>query len=342
MMTSHVLRDDIALSNQHETEKKRIRTMKLDQVRPGYDYFFKFYGIEVSPKAAEKSFQLTVKWFGDLKYPPNKIAIKGSGHSGKVISFNRGRSRLLKTGFDQVSAMEISTLAEDGVYTSFDHIIEVAFGYSKLSISASTQLTSLSLEAIYSTIHSLIVDFKPEYGVGYVLYRGAKGGLHYLPKPEEDPEEWTRLQKWDHYGIKESHHKQGEIRDVYPFNFLNSSQLQMPVEGVSLSDWIQQDPQRGTLEPVDERLTLWKVPEESIPAIRDILWKTGQIFDWNKYCPPPLSPEEAEEFIRRSQACIEAEIAAELGTAPKPGMGYQVLYDAEGREVKVYGPPPQG
>jgi len=87
----------------------------------------------------------------------------------------------------------------------------------------------------------------------------------------------------------------------------------MPVEGVSLSDWIQQDPQRGTLEPVDERLTLWKVPEESIPAIRDILWKTGQIFDWNKYCPPPLSPEEAEEFIRRSQACIEAEIAAELG-----------------------------
>ncbi|MEN9259402.1 MAG: hypothetical protein Q6L60_00435, partial [Thermostichus sp. HHBFW_bins_43] len=71
------------------------------------------------------------------------------------------------------------------------------------------------------------------------------------------------------------------------------------------------------------------------------LWQTGQIFDWNKYCPPPLSPEEAEAFIRRSQASIEAEIAAEMGRDPKAGIDYQVLYDAQGREVKVYGPPPQ-
>ncbi|MEN9224661.1 MAG: hypothetical protein Q6M54_04235, partial [Thermostichus sp. DRC_bins_24] len=181
----------------------------------------------------------------------------------------------------------------------------------------------------------------PDYGICYVHYRPKQLVIDTRQASNAKGEERERLYKWDDYAIEHALYNQGQLRDIYPFNFLNSSQLEMPVDGIPLSDWIQQDPSRGSLEPMNERLTLWRVEEQNIPAIREVLWQTGQIFDWNKYCPPPLSPEEAEAFIRRSQASIEAEIAAERGRDPKAGIDYQVLYDAQGREVKVYGPPPQ-
>jgi len=319
--------------------------MTLKDVVTGEDLALRLYGIKIDSQAAKNFFEFVTKWFDDLGYPPNKLAIKAPGHSGKVISFARGKNKLSRNGFDNISTILISSLAEDGTHTSFHHLIEAMFSdfTSRLVIRASTKIESLSLDSFLPAAKILIQDFQPDYGIIWRFYRQTKSDIYESHQrfSREYGEESTRLHKWDDYDLHLSLQNQGLIRGVYPFNFLNSSQLQMPVEGVSLSDWIQQDPQRGTLEPIDERLTLWRVPEEAIPAIRDILWKTGQIFDWNKYCPPPLSPEEAEEFIRRSQACIEAEIAAELGTAPKPGMGYQVLYDAEGREVRVYGPPPQ-
>jgi len=318
--------------------------MKLTDVLPGQDYLLIFYGIEPRPSAGKIFFDLMVNCFNKLGYPPNKLSADGSGQSERIISFNRGKLNLQKAEFRELSALCISSLAEGGTYTNSDHVIEAKFdskNHRKLVFSASEKIESLSLFSLLPIANDLIQDFQPTYGICYKYYRPKQMTLDTRQASNTEGEERTRLYRWDDYAIEHDLYNQGLIRGVYPFNFLNSSQLQMPVEGVSLSDWIQQDLQRGTLEPIDERLTLWRVPEEAIPAIRDILWKTGQIFDWNKYCPPPLSPEEAEEFIRRSQACIEAEIAAELGTAPKPGMGYQVLYDAEGREVKVYGPPPQ-
>lgn len=71
--------------------------------------------------------------------------------------------------------------------------------------------------------------------------------------------------------MEESVWRDGFLRDVYPWNFLNGAQLAMPVSGLTLERWISQDATKGSLERFSSGLTLWRVAPKRIGAVRAAL-----------------------------------------------------------------------
>jgi len=77
--------------------------------------------------------------------------------------------------------------------------------------------------------------------------------------------------------------RQGVLRGIYPWNFLNAAQLDMSVDGMSLRHWIEKDPHRGKLELLNDGLFLWEIANAHLPSVGQVLQKAEIIFDWRKY-----------------------------------------------------------
>lgn len=91
----------------------------------------------------------------------------------------------------------------------------------------------------------------------------------------------------------------GELRDVYPWNFLTAPQLNAPVGKQTLEQWIRANPGFGKLIPVTDEMLLWETNEDRIPEARKVLWDAGRIFDYRKYLSPPGPPLTAEETLKQ-------------------------------------------
>ena len=60
------------------------------------------------------------------------------------------------------------------------------------------------------------------------------------------------------WGGRAEHFRQPLLRDVCPYNFLSQRYLDLPVHGTSLRGWIKADATRGSLEPLTDKITIWR------------------------------------------------------------------------------------
>ena len=85
---------------------------------------------------------------------------------------------------------------------------------------------------------------------------------------------WTRFGCWT----------KRLLRDTYPVNFLGRSYLDLPIEGGTLEQWIIADPlRRGTLEPLNGRVWVWRPVVKWIPHIREPLFRAGLLHWWGMF-----------------------------------------------------------
>jgi hypothetical protein len=128
-------------------------------------------------------------------------------------------------------------------------------------------------------------------GYGYAFQRPFKLGPEWyvfgyskgLEISSTDPiikREERAMTLWrDAYGLPDAPYKPGDMRDVYPFNWVSSVHLKRPfkLEGKAwtLEDWIVAHPQYGTLTPMGRDRWLWSVREEQRSHIRNLLQPTG-------------------------------------------------------------------
>jgi len=107
------------------------------------------------------------------------------------------------------------------------------------------------------------------------------------------------------------------LRDVFPLNFLNPHHLAMQIKGQSLKDWIESDPQRGSLKPLIEgRLWTWTVPENRIQAIRKVLGPARLLISWGDFNTPSGGP-------------LGHTYGAKQGEGPPPFEGQPLTKDEE-------------
>ena len=85
------------------------------------------------------------------------------------------------------------------------------------------------------------------------------------------------------WGTDYVHFRWRLLRDVYPCNCLSRSYLDLDVCGQTLEEWISEDPARGALERVSDRLTLWRPPVANIPILRENLFRAGLIFHYKDF-----------------------------------------------------------
>ena len=90
-----------------------------------------------------------------------------------------------------------------------------------------------------------------------------------------------RISRWG-AGMAYEVYNRGQLRDVYPWNFLTSLQLNATIGGIRLREWIGELKLRGTLTELTREVTLWEVGAEQIPLIRVALDELGVIFDYER------------------------------------------------------------
>jgi len=73
------------------------------------------------------------------------------------------------------------------------------------------------------------------------------------------------------------------LRDVYQWNFLTKRQLGMQVCECSLEQWVAKNDQRGHIEALNDRVSLWEVAETNLEMVRKYLHEAGVIFDRRKH-----------------------------------------------------------
>jgi len=229
-----------------------------------------FYGIDQSAKAAEGFYSTMIKVLNGLDIPPDKLAITGPGHSGKLLSFARGNAKLQKTGFRGVTDLEVVSSLEDAQRVR-DYFVtsEWSADYSYSLIVARSSLATLSNSSMLPIARILAIEVKPEYGIGYKVHRDSGPewyavGIGYSSSVEvaaskvsgQAYEDSLARCRWGD-AMKERVWLKGILRDVYPWNFLTKPQLSKKIGGVSLQKWINQDPRRGALTALCDGVDLW-------------------------------------------------------------------------------------
>src|SRR5262245_47642801 len=82
-----------------------------------------FYGVQTGAKAAGAFYRTVVGWFGELGFPPDKLATHGVGHTGKLGSFDRGNAKLLKAGFEGIKGVSVVSTTPNAITWGHDYFL---------------------------------------------------------------------------------------------------------------------------------------------------------------------------------------------------------------------------
>jgi hypothetical protein len=142
----------------------------------------------------------------------------------------------------------------------------------------------------YKTTKDILQYFKPSYGIAFQMNNKEKNAYIYIlsmlnPDDSEDIE--NDITNWKHayndpYGDCGTY-KTGDFRNLYPLNFIGEAHLNRDVHGQTLRAWIESNPTRGTLEPLNEKLWTWEIPEDQIPVLREQLRDTDLLICFRDY-----------------------------------------------------------
>jgi len=261
---------------------------------PDDRFVLAFYGLNPAPAAAAGFFQAVSQWFTALGHIPDKLGVKGSGYGGKLGDFRRTSAKLDRNGFDSVEAFDIHCSKPNAVIASFDFFASATFtrgGDGGGCAAVAVPANSAQKMAWRPVANTIVRAALPAYGIGYT--RALKlGPIKYalgLCQGLDDVltgelyEQARHISRWSDVGMSNQVYRQGLLRDVYPFNFLTSSQLTAPCNGVTLEQWIRGDDKRGTLTAFEEDVWLWAIDESLIQHCHDQLWSAGAIFDWRRH-----------------------------------------------------------
>jgi hypothetical protein len=148
----------------------------------------------------------------------------------------------------------------------------------------------------------------PEYAIGYTRHHtlapgffaaGIGSGENYNQTLQEYEADRNRS-FWLDTGMGEKVWRTGLIRDVFQWNFLSDTQLERPVDGMCLREWIAASPSRGTLVPTEAGLTFWNVEEAMIPSLSKMLMKSDNCFHWRVWHNMPIEtdPNVGQQYAR--------------------------------------------
>src|SRR5262249_10365566 len=86
-----------------------------------------FYAIEPGVNAVESFYRTMVKWFNELGFPPDKIAVSGPGHTGKLVEIAHGAAKLEESGFREVVVVELVATTPDAKIWGRDYLLTASY-----------------------------------------------------------------------------------------------------------------------------------------------------------------------------------------------------------------------
>lgn len=261
-----------------------------------------FYGLSAT-HFDSACYRDLLSWFDRRNCVVDTIGL--SPHFRGLRNFKRNKKKIEQIDLATVNTIELNCNAEAGSNEKEDAKLTVILSVPKriLAISSRVDLYARGCETL-EMIRPMIRRLRPEYGIG--LTRDSYFGPAFYvfgigSNRQISVDDQENQRGWFNYGREQNVWRQGQIRDVYPWNFLTAPQLNAKIEGNSLQWWIEAKPGRGTLCPVADEMVLWDIREEDIPTIRPILWDAGIIFDYRPLQEERLRnapPRNDEEVLR--------------------------------------------
>ncbi len=251
-----------------------------------------FYGFEPSRDVVERVYRLALGWFERFHCPPHQMVTSLDGH--KYISFKRSAAKLEKSDFRNIGHFEIISLTPGGPkYQKGGNLnLEVDFkGTGVIALSARPLVAMLTPDSLLWLAREIATTVGPEYGIGCYRdealhptsfvhgYFGAYAGFFGSKEEQRRKREMFMVNSWGQNGGPAQVWREEILRDVYPWNFLNATQLKSRVDECNLEEWIRAGPGRGTLSEVASGLVSWEVPKKHIASVRNNLWNAGILFD---------------------------------------------------------------
>jgi hypothetical protein len=252
------------------------------------------------PDLNREFFHEILSWFARKGCAINTIGLRPYFHG--IKQFNRVRKKIDLLDLEKAVSLSVNSHAEDAKNQLEDCKLVVALDQraGTFAISSRNDIYPRGDELL-ALLKPVVARLQPEYGIGFTR-NYSYGPVHYVyglgyqeTLSDEDAENLTG---WFGYGHERFVWRHGQIRDVYPWNFLTAPQLNAKVGEATLRDWIGAGPGRGILRPVTGEVLLWDVPELDIPAVRQVLWDAGVIFDYHKIIDQQTNWATEEEVMQ--------------------------------------------
>lgn len=226
-------------------------------------------------------FEYTLNWMHEKRVEPNTVSLSSRDN---YLTFKGGQKILEQENY-QVDDIEIfaggeaKTHAAWKLMTSFDIEGQTAVlgFYEDIQPFDETEILKLAhdLQSFCNSKYAFATlrnkKNEPQY---YALGFGT--GLKDWP-PNIERDEYLRIQRWRQVykpNRPGNIYKTGDLRDVYPYNFICQAHLDRTLHGISLKQFINQ-PGHGTLQPLTDTLWTWKLTPDEESNVREELRDTG-------------------------------------------------------------------
>lgn len=257
-----------------------------------------FHGIELGHNKLQSIYKESISWINSHGYAPDKASIYYIIKWSKVSQWKSVSKKINKDKFSKIKGFSIycidSDISESPGNAALLATVDPINGSLFLGKSTENGLIwSLSSEEY---IKNILKGCVPKYAYGF-LRESKKGTFFYtcgiivgLSSDSgrcPDADEVSRITRWGSYGVRackspgtvKNAYEIGDLRDLYPWNYLTEAALNRKIEGTALLQWIQENPTRGELKPVGNEGFIWRLTDEQIAATRPAMIEADILFD---------------------------------------------------------------
>jgi hypothetical protein len=247
-------------------------------------------------------FRLIIKIYLDFlmayNLEPDVMDIVGTGYGkNEIRKFSVGLKNLNNNNYRKLKSVSIYTSESDS--KDYAHYWKTMFHVSCSTILGSHCYLGVNIQNIElkdgffsATVKPVCEVFKPLLGYAYVTtpesgpFAYSMGGIHtpqidYLTEQQKELSSiWLRYQD---LAI------QGKLRDLYQLNILSDLHLKHAINGTTLLDLIESDPdEMGSLLILSERNTLWTVAIDNYNQIRKKLFQASMLIAYDEKIVPTI------------------------------------------------------
>lgn len=208
----------------------------------------------------------------------------GPGYPDKLTKIGgRAYARAVKSGFADVTGLSFMANPPDSDAPAYDSFATAILNYVEVNrelvacLVVNESFLELHSNEYDALLHSQAQLCQWDYGFGVSSGVDKQPDFHILglDNGKLSPEEYESLCAW--YAAPPQS-RLTFLRDVYPYNLLNETQLSAQVrEDMTLRQFAQSQPGCSLTRLTDYGLYLWRVPDAEVDRLRIALKKSGAL-----------------------------------------------------------------
>jgi hypothetical protein len=209
---------------------------------------------------------------------PTYVGAEGTGYSGEFTKVGgRTHSKLLKSHFAEVTVLSIAANPPEREEPSYDSFASASLSYVEVNrellvcVVINESFIKLRSAEYDGLLRSQAELCEWDFGYGFSSSVEKQPDFHILglDNGKLSAEEYKSLSTW--YAAP-GEVRTAFLRDVYPYNLLNETQLDAQVsDGMTLRQFAQRQPGCSLTRLTNYGLYLWQIPDIEVERLREIL-----------------------------------------------------------------------